>query len=286
MAILVDRDSRVIVQGITGREGSFHTRLMIDYGTNVVGGVRPGKGGEWFDDKTPIFDTVQAAVDATGANVNMIIVPASAAADAIYESVDAGVALTVCLTEHIPVQEMIKVYQYVKRSGLRLIGPNCPGLLTPDQAKVGFMPGYVAQPGSVGVVSKSGTLTYEVVNALTEAGMGQSTCVGIGGDPVIGTTFVEVLEMFENDPETEKIAILGEIGGRAEIDAADYIKAHMTKPVAAFIAGRSAPPGTRMGHAGAIVEGGEGTAEEKINALREAGARVADNPEQIPQMLK
>lgn len=286
MAILVDKDSRIIVQGITGREGSFHTRLMIDYGTNVVGGVRPGKGGEWFDGKTPVFDTVKAAVDATGADVNMIIVPAGAAVDAIYESVDAGIRLIVCLTEHIPVQEMMKAYQYVKRSSSRLIGPNCPGLLTPGQAKVGFMPGYVARPGNVGVVSKSGTLTYEVMNALTEAGMGQSTCVGIGGDPVIGTTFVEVLEMFENDPETEKIAILGEIGGRAEIDAAEYIQAHMTKPVAAFIAGRSAPPGTRMGHAGAIVEGGEGTAEEKINALRRAGARVADNPEQIPELLR
>ena len=285
MAILVDRDSRVIVQGITGREGSFHTKLMIEYGTNVVGGVTPGKGGEWFEGR-PVFDTVQKAVDATEANVSWVAVPAPFAPDAIYEAVDAGIELIICLAEYIPVQDMMKVYQYVKNSGSRLVGPNCPGLLTPGQAKVGIMPGYIATPGNIGVVSKSGTLTYEVVYALTSRGMGQSTCVGIGGDPIIGTNFVDVLEMFENDPETQKVAILGEIGGRAEIDAAEYIKAHMTKPVAAFIAGASAPEGTRMGHAGAIVEGGEGTAAEKIEALRAAGVRVADNPEQIPDLLQ
>ncbi|MBZ0294953.1 MAG: succinate--CoA ligase subunit alpha [Anaerolineae bacterium] len=285
MAILVDRDSRVIVQGITGREGSFHTKLMIEYGTNVVGGVTPGKGGEWFEGR-PVFDTVQKAVDATEANVSWVAVPAPFAPDAIYEAVDAGIELIICLAEYIPVQDMMKVYQYVKNSGSRLVGPNCPGLLTPGQAKVGIMPGYIATPGNIGVVSKSGTLTYEVVYALTSRGMGQSTCVGIGGDPIIGTNFVDVLEMFENDPGTQKVAILGEIGGRAEIDAAEYIKAHMTKPVAAFIAGASAPEGTRMGHAGAIVEGGEGTAAEKIEALRAAGVRVADNPEQIPDLLQ
>ena len=284
MAILADKDSKVIVQGITGREGSFHTRLMIEYGTNVVGGVRPGKGGEWFESK-PIFDTVKTAVEVTGANVNMIIVPNFAAPDAIFESVDAGIELIICLTEHIPVKDMMSVYKYVKQSKSRLVGPNCPGLLTPEQAKIGFMPDYIAKPGNVGVVSKSGTLTYEVVFALTERGIGQTTCVGIGGDPILGTNFVDVLEMFENDPETEKVVLIGEIGGRAEIDAAEYIKSSLTKPAVAFIAGRSAPPGKRMGHAGAIVEGGEGTAEEKIVALQAAGVRVADNPEHIPDLL-
>ena len=285
MAILVDKNSKVIVQGITGREGGFHTRKMIEYGTNVIGGVTPGKGGEWFEG-LPVFDTVQKAVDATEADVSWIAVPAPFAPDAIYEAVDAGIKLIIVLAEFIPVLDMMKVYQYVKRKGSRMIGPNCPGLLTPGEAKVGIMPGYIGKPGNIGVVSKSGTLTYEVVYALSSRGMGQSTCVGIGGDPVIGTTFVDVLEMFENDPQTEKVAILGEIGGRAEIDAANYIKAHMTKPVAAFIAGASAPEGTRMGHAGAIVEGGEGTAAEKIEALRAAGVRVAENPEQIPDLLQ
>ena len=285
MAILVDKNSRILVQGITGREGQFHTQQMIDYGTNVVGGVTPGKGGEWIDGK-PVFDTVKTAIDATEANVSLIFVPAPFVADAIYEAVDAGIKLIVCISEGVPVQDMIRVYHYITKTDSRLVGPNCPGLLTPGQAKVGIMPGYIAAPGHVGVVSKSGTLTYEVVYALTQAGMGQSTCVGIGGDPIIGTTFVDVLEMFENDPATEKVAILGEIGGRAEVDAAEYIKAHMTKPVAAFIAGRSAPEGTRMGHAGAIVEGGEGTADEKIKALQAAGVRVAANPEEIPNLLK
>ncbi len=285
MAILVNENTKVVVQGITGREGSFHTRRMIEYGTNVVGGVTPGKGGEWFEGK-PIFDTVEKAVEVTGANVSLIVVPAAFAPDAVYEAANAGIELIICLTEFVPVQEMMKVYHHVKRSGSRLIGPNCPGILAPGIANIGIMPGYIAKPGNVGVVSKSGTLTYEVVYALTQAGLGQTTCVGIGGDPIIGSTFVDILQLFEDDPQTEKIAILGEIGGRAEVDAAEFIKANMTKPVAAFIAGASAPEGTRMGHAGAIVEGGEGTAEEKIAALRAAGVRVAENPEQIPDLLK
>lgn len=285
MSIIADKNTKVIVQGITGREGRFQTRLMIDYGTQVVGGVRAGKGGEWAEG-VPVFDTVHKAVEATGANCSIIYVPGPGAADAMYEAIDAQLPLVVCITDPVPVVEMMKIKQYLQHKPTRLIGPNCPGLLTPGEAKIGIIPGYVARPGNVGVVSKSGTLTYEVINALTEAGMGQSTCVGIGGDPVPGTNFIEILEMFENDPKTEKVVLIGEIGGRAEIDAADYIKQKMTKPVAAFIAGRSAPPGTRMGHAGAIVEGGEGSAEDKMNALSAAGVRVADNPERIPEMLK
>lgn len=285
MAILADKNSRVIVQGITGREGSFHTGKMIEYGTNVVGGVTPGKGGEWVHGK-PVFDTVKAAVEATEADTSMILVPAPWAADAIYEAIDAGIKLIVCLTEGIPLMDMMRVYEYLKASSSRLIGPNCPGILTPGQTKIGFMPGYIGKPGNVGVVSKSGTLTYETVAALSAHGFGQTTCVGIGGDPLIGTNFVEILEMFEEDPETEKVVMMGEIGGRAEIDAAEFIKTRMTKPVVAFIAGRSAPPNTRMGHAGAIVEGGSGGAEEKIEALRNAGVRIAENPEQIPDLLR
>ena len=286
MAILANKDTKVIVQGITGGQGSFHTRLMMDYGTQVVAGVVPGKGGDWFDNDIPIFDTVAGAVEATGATATMVIVPPPFAPDGMMEAVDAGIELIVCLTEHIPVKEMMKVYHYVKRSGKsRLLGPNCPGLLVPGQMKIGFIPEMIAEPGNVGVVSKSGTLTYEVGYALKIHGMGQSTIVGIGGDPVIGTNFVDVLQMYENDPETEKVVLLGEIGGNAEIVAAEFIKNNMTKPVAAFIAGQSAPPGKRMGHAGAIVEGGEGTAEEKIAALQAAGVRVAKNPEEIPQLL-
>src|SRR5690606_7137003 len=261
MAILVDKNTRLLVQGITGREGSFHSEQMIAYGTNIVGGVTPGKGGEWILGK-PVFDTVKSAVEATEANATIIYVNAAFAADALFEAIDAEIPLIVCITEGIPVQDMMKVYAYLQHSKSRLIGPNCPGLLTPNQAKVGIMPGDIAKPGNVGVVSKSGTLTYEVVYALTQAGLGQSTCIGIGGDPIIGTSFVDVLQMFEEDPETEKVVLIGEIGGRAEIEAAEYIRKHMTKPVAGFIAGRSAPEGTRMGHAGAIVEGGEGTAAE------------------------
>ena len=284
MAILVDKQTPVIVQGITGKQGGFHAKLMMDYGTNVVGGVTPGRGGEWFEGK-PVFDTVSKAVEATGATHSLIAVPAAFAAEAIYEAVDGGIKLIVCLTEHIPVSEMMKAVAYVKLKGARLIGPNCPGLMTPGQAKIGIIPGMIGLPGHIGVVSKSGTLTYEVGFALSRRGMGQTTFVGIGGDPVIGTTFIDVLQMFENDPDTSSVVLLGEIGGRAEIDAAEYIKNHMTKPVAAFIAGRSAPPGRRMGHAGAIVEGSEGSAEEKIAALEAAGVRVAANPEQIPDLL-
>lgn len=285
MAILVNKDTRLIVQGITGREGSFHTKQMIDYGTPVVGGVTPGKGGEWVFG-LPVFDSVRVAVDATEANTSIIYVAAPFAADAIYEAVDAGIGLIVCITEGIPISDMMKVYEHVKRSKSRLVGPNCPGLLTPGEAKVGIIPGYIAKPGNVGLVSKSGTLTYEVAFALDNAGMGISTIIGIGGDPIIGTNYVDVLQLFEDDPQTEKVVLIGEIGGRAEIDAAEYIQAHMTKPVAAFIAGRSAPEGTRMGHAGAIVEGGQGTAQQKIDRLRDAGVRIADNPEQFPSLLQ
>ncbi|MYH65823.1 MAG: succinate--CoA ligase subunit alpha [Chloroflexi bacterium] len=284
MSILIDRNSLVLVQGITGRQGGFHARLMMAYGTQVVGGVTPGKGGEWFE-SAPVFDTVRAAVQTTNADTSLVTVPARFAPDAVMEAADAGIKLIICLTEHIPVADMMKVVAFCKRRGSRLIGPNCPGVMTPGQAKVGIIPAMVAEPGNVGVVSKSGTLTYEVGFAMKNAGIGISTIVGIGGDPVIGTTFVDVLEMFENDPETEKVALLGEIGGSAEIVAADYIKNCMTKPVAAFIAGRSAPPGKRMGHAGAIVDGGEGSADEKIQALEAAGARVANNPEAIPGLL-
>lgn len=284
MSILIDAQSKVLVQGITGRQGGFHAKLMMQYGTDVVGGVTPGKGGEWFEGK-PVFDTMRKAVETTNADVSLVTVPARFAADAVMEAADAGLRLVICLTEHIPVADMMKTVSYCRAKGTRLIGPNCPGVMTPGQAKVGIIPAMVAVPGNVGVVSKSGTLTYEVGFAMKNAGIGNSTIVGIGGDPVIGTTFVDVLEMFENDPETEKVALLGEIGGSAEIQAAEYIKKSMTKPVAAFIAGRSAPPGKRMGHAGAIVDGGEGSAEEKIQALAAAGARVAANPEEIPALL-
>jgi succinyl-CoA synthetase alpha subunit len=285
MATLADKDTRVLIQGITGYEGSFHARKMIEYGTKVVGGVTPCKGGEWLDDK-PIFDSVKAAVAATGAEASVIFVPPTSATDAILEAVDAEIPLIVCITDGIPVQDMMKVYEYVGRSKSRLLGPNCPGLLIPGQTKIGTMPGDIAIPGNIAVISKSGALTYEVVQALTNAGMGQSICVGIGGDPIVGTSFIDLLHMFENDPKTEKIVVLGEIGGSAEMGAAQYIKAHMTKPVAAFIAGKSAPEETRMGHAGAIVEGGEGTVAEKIMALKEGGVRVAEIPDEIPSLLK
>jgi succinyl-CoA synthetase alpha subunit len=260
---------------------------MIEYGTHVVAGVTPGKGGQVFEaagQQVPVFDTVKEAVEETEANASMIIVPARFAPDSIYETADAGIHLIVCLTEHIPILDMISVRSYLDTKGVRLVGPNCPGLLTPEQAKVGFIPGDIAMPGNVGVVSKSGTLTYEVVDALTRRGLGQSTCVGIGGDPINGTDFIDVLRMFEADPETEQIILIGEIGGRAEEDAAAFIDAHMTKRVTAFIAGRTAPPGRRMGHAGAIVEGNTGTAEGKVAALRAAGVRVADHPDQIADM--
>ncbi|WP_119072263.1 succinate--CoA ligase subunit alpha [Aggregatilinea lenta] len=284
MAILVDSETKLLVQGITGREGLFHTEQMIEYGTNVVGGVTPGKGGEWVLGK-PVFDTVKAARESTGANTSIIYVPAAFAADAIYESIDAGIDLIVCITEGLPVRDMMKVRSQLDQSHSRLIGPNCPGLLTPEQAKVGIMPGHIAMPGNVGVVSRSGTLTYEVVYALTQRGIGQSTCVGIGGDPVNGTNFIDVLGMFEDDPQTEKVVLIGEIGGTDEEKAAAFIASHMTKPVVAFIAGQTAPPGRRMGHAGAIVEGGAGTAADKVAALQSAGVKVAQHPEQIAELI-
>jgi succinyl-CoA synthetase alpha subunit len=284
VSILVDKNTRLIVQGITGREGQFHTEQMIAHGTDVVGGVTPGKGGEWIG-KVPVFDTVRAAVEATGANTSVIFVPARFATDAIYEAADAGLALVVCITEGIPILDMIEVRAFLDEKGVRLVGPNCPGLLTPGEAKVGIMPGEIAAPGNVGVVSRSGTLTYEVVDALTRRGMGQTTCVGIGGDPINGTSFIDVLALFEGDPATEKIVMIGEIGGTDEEKAARFIAERVTKPVVSFIAGRTAPPGKRMGHAGAIVEGGTGTAEDKIQALEAVGVKVADHPEQIPDLL-
>jgi succinyl-CoA synthetase alpha subunit len=286
MSILVDKNTRLLVQGITGNEGSFHTEQMLAFGTNVVAGVTPGKGGEWvLDGKVPVFDSVRIAHEATGVNTSVIFVPARFATDAIYEAADAGVPLIVCITEGIPVQDMMGVRNYLDQKGIRLVGPNCPGLLTPGEAKVGIIPGDISMPGSVGVVSRSGTLTYEVLYALKLVGMGVTTCVGIGGDPVNGTSFIDTLGMFEADPHTEQIVMIGEIGGTDEEKAAEFIADHLTKPVVAFIAGQSAPPGKRMGHAGAIVEGGAGTAAEKIKALKEVGVQVATHPEEIPNLL-
>jgi len=285
MSILVDKDTRLLVQGITGREGTFHTEQMIEYGTNVVAGVTPGKGGGWAVGNVPIFDTVHEAVSATGANTSIIYVPASFAPDAILEAADAGVDLVVCITEGIPALDMLKVRSYLDRSSARLIGPNCPGLITPGEAKVGIMPGHIHTRGPVGVVSRSGTLTYEVVYALTLRGIGQSTAVGIGGDPINGTSFVDVLQLFENDPETQQVVMIGEIGGTDEERAAEYIASQMTKPVTAFIAGQTAPPGKRMGHAGAIISGGRGTAADKISALKSAGVGVASHPGEIAERV-
>ncbi len=286
MSILVDTNTRLLVQGITGREGLFHTSRMVEYGTHVVAGVTPQKGGEWvLDGKIPVFDTVRSAVEATGANTAVSFVPARFAADSILEAADAGVELIIAITEGIPVRDMMQARRYLDQTGARLIGPNCPGLLSPGEAKVGIIPGHIAIKGNVGVVSRSGTLTYEVLHALKQRGIGVSTCVGIGGDPVNGTSFVDTLELFEADPYTEKIVLIGEIGGSDEERAAEYISERMTKPVVAFIAGRTAPPGKRMGHAGAIVEGGEGTAEEKIKALEGAGVKISDQPESIPDLL-
>jgi len=285
MSILIDRNTRVLGQGITGREGLFHTLQMIEYGTNIVAGVTPGKGGSVIAGNVPIFNTVVEAVQETGADCSVIYVPARFAAEAMYEAADAGISLIVCITEGVPVQDMINVRSYLDRKGVRLVGPNCPGLITAGQAKVGIIPGSIVTNGSVGVVSRSGTLTYEVVYALSESGMGQSTCVGIGGDPINGTSFVDVLRMFEEDPATSQVVMIGEIGGDDEQKAAEFIGSSMTKPVSAFIAGRSAPPGRRMGHAGAIVEGQSGTAEAKIAALVRAGVKVADHPEQIVELV-
>ena len=284
MAILVDKNTRLVVQGITGREGQFHTKQMIEYGTNVVAGVRAGKGGQSVHG-VPVFDTVRGAVDATGANCSIIYVPARFAPEAIYEAADAGIPLIVCIAEHIPVLDMVKVRAYLDMKGARMVGPNCPGLLTPGQAKVGIIPGSIGSAGNVGVVSRSGTLTYEVMYALTNRGVGQSTCVGIGGDPINGTDFIDCLRLFEADPDTEQVIMIGEIGGNAEEKAAQFIANHMSKPVTAFIAGRTAPPGRRMGHAGAIVEGKSGTAEGKVEALNNAGVKVADHPDQIVDLI-
>ena len=287
MSILVNKNTRLLVQGITGQEGLFHTEKMVAYGTKVVAGVTPGKGGEWvLNGKIPVFDSVKIAKDTTGANTSIIFVPARFAADAMFEAADAGMELIICITEGVPVSDMMKVRNFLDQKDTRLVGPNCPGLLTPSEAKVGIIPGNIAIPGNIGVVSRSGTLTYEVLYALKNLGMGVSTCVGIGGDPVNGTNFIDTLEMFQEDPATEKIVLIGEIGGTDEEQAAEFITQNVTKPVAGFIAGRSAPPGKRMGHAGAIVQGGTGLAEDKIKALEAAGVKVAEHPEQIPDLLK
>jgi len=281
LSILVDENTRVVVQGITGGEGSFHTRQMIEYGTNVVAGVTPGKGGQKFDDKVPVFNTLNEAVAETGANASAIFVPPPFAADAIMESADAGIILVVCITEGIPTLDMLKVHAYLKDRSTRLIGPNCPGVISPGKCKIGIMPGFIHKPGKVGLISRSGTLTYEAVKQLSDLGIGQSTCIGIGGDPIIGTTFTDALKVFKSDTDTEAIVMIGEIGGTAEQEAAAYIKENLDKPVVAFVAGRTAPPGRRMGHAGAIISGSEGTATEKTEILRNAGVHVADTPADI-----
>jgi succinyl-CoA synthetase alpha subunit len=287
MSILINKNTRLLVHGITGHEGSFHTQQMVEYGTNVVAGVTPGKGGEWvMNGKIPVFDSVKIAVETTGANASVNFVPARFAVDAIFEAADAGIPLTVCITERIPVQDMMKVRNYLDQKGVRLVGPNCPGLLTPGESKVGIIPGDIAIPGTVGVVSRSGTLTYEVLYALKKANLGVSTCVGIGGDPINGTSFIDCLSMFEADPYTEQVVLIGEIGGTDEEKAAEFIADNMTKPVVGFIAGQTAPPGKRMGHAGAIVEGGSGLAADKVKALESVGVRVAKHPEEIPSLLK
>lgn len=287
MTILVNGTTRLLVQGITGHEGAFHTRQMLAYGTNIVAGVTPGHGGEWvLDGKIPVFDSVRSAVDVTGANTSVIFVPARFAADAILETADAGVGLIVCITEGIPVKEMLTVKQVIREKGVCLIGPNSPGLISPGFAKVGIIPGGITTRGNVGVISRSGTLTYEVLCALKAAGIGTSTCVGIGGDPVIGTNFIEILSHFEGDSQTDLVVMIGEIGGSEEEKAADFIMNNMTKPVIGFIAGRAAPPNKRMGHAGAIVEGNVGTAEGKIAALQNAGVQVAKYPEEISDLIQ
>ncbi|HEY7738140.1 MAG TPA: succinate--CoA ligase subunit alpha [Candidatus Limnocylindria bacterium] len=287
MSILVNEDTRLLIQGITGREGQFHGQAMLDYGTPVVSGVTPGKGGQsTFNGRVPVFDTVAEAIAQTGANTSVIYVPAAFAPDAMLEAAAAGIGLIFCITEGIPALDMLRVYHTLRQQGVRLIGPNCPGATSVGKAKVGIIPGNIHRRGRVGVVSRSGTLTYEVVQALTDEGIGQTTCVGIGGDPIIGTNFIEILDLFEADPETEAVVLIGEIGGDEEERAAAHIAATMTKPVAAFIAGRTAPPGRRMGHAGAIISGGAGTADSKRAALSKAGVRVADSPLQIPMLLR
>lgn len=287
MSILVDKNTRLLGQGITGNQGLFHTQRMLKYGTNIVAGVTPGKGGEWIlEGKIPIFDSVKIAKDTTGANTSIIFVPARFAADAMLEAADAGIELIVCLTEGIPVKDMLKVRNYLDQKGIRLVGPNCPGLITPGETKVGIIPGNISIPGNIGVVSRSGTLTYEVLFALKEIGRGVSTCIGIGGDPINGTSFIDALRLFEGDPHTDYIVLIGEIGGTDEEKAAEYITNMISKPVVGFIAGQTAPLGKRMGHAGAIVEGGTGLAAEKIKALEAAGVKVASQPAEIPTLLE
>ena len=288
MSILIDKNTKIIVQNITGREGLFHSKQMLSYPSNLVAGVTPGRGGEWISDgKVPVFDTVRSAVEITGANASVIFVPAQSASDAILEAVDAKIPLIVCITEGIPVSDMMRVKCYMKGSGSRLIGPNSPGILSPGEAKLGIIPNDISKPGSIGVISRSGTLTYEVLMTLKQAGMGCSTCVGIGGDPIIGSDFVDMLELFNLDPHTDKIVLVGEIGGKEEEKAAELISnGYFIKPVVAFIAGKSAPPGKKMGHAGAIIEGGAGYAENKIKALESAGVRIAKNFEMIPELFK
>ena len=286
MSIFIDKDTRLVVQGITGRDGSFHAKQMIEYGTQVVAGVTPGKGGQTFEGSVPVFNTVDEAVKETGANATVIYVPPAGAADAMFEAADAGVDFIVCITEGVPVLDMTRVRPYVLDKGARLLGPNCPGLLSAGKSKVGIIPGHITQPGPVGLVSKSGTLTYEVVYKLKGAGIGTTTCVGIGGDPINGTSFIDCLAAFEADPETKAIVMLGEIGGTDEQDAAAYIKQHVTKPVVGFIAGQTAPPGRRMGHAGAIISGSAGTAEEKLQAFRDNGIAVAQRPLDVVGLIQ
>ena len=286
MSIFIDGNTRLAVQGITGRDGSFHTRQMIEYGTSVVAGVTPGKGGQVFDDTVPVFDTVAEAVKQTRANASVIYVPAAFASSAIFEAADAGVGLIVCITEGVPVGDMMTALPYVREKGARLIGPNCPGLIAPGIGKVGILPGQIVMPGPVGIVSRSGTLTYEVIFQLTRNGIGQSTCVGIGGDPLIGTDFVDCLKAFEEDPNTRAVAMIGEIGGTDEQVAAEFVRDHMSKPVVGFIAGQTAPPGRRMGHAGAIISGSEGTAAEKMSAFRECGIAVAERPADLVGLIR